>query len=188
MTLRETVEGLRPNASGTASAQISYWRQDRPCRIVRKSPASAARGCSQLLGGTQRDLCAPQPIPDSLIGDRECLIEQGDRPALVGAPDGPWEAAAALVPLACQRSDLSLQGLCYGLKPQGDERLDQRNLGIQILECGHLAQRLQAHVFDLALSLNSHDSFMERLLLSCGCGVSLPTPLHHAGATSSILN
>jgi hypothetical protein len=42
---RETVDALKPNAAGTASAQRAYSRVESPPSTLCNSPVSSARGC-----------------------------------------------------------------------------------------------------------------------------------------------
>jgi hypothetical protein len=112
-----------------------------------------------------------EPIPHPLVRDGELLIREVDRPPLLAPADDPWAAAGATVPFACQGGDLGLQSLRHGLQAQRDEGVDERHRAVHTLRCRHCGQRSEAHVFHLALSVDSDDARQERLRSVCGCGV-----------------
>jgi len=83
-------DGLRALGVG-ATAQVPEHLQEHP--------AIGLPGVLEALVGAEQDLPVTREIPDTRVGDRELLIQQVHRPALVPPADGTQRAPLILVEL-----------------------------------------------------------------------------------------
>ena len=103
----------------------------------------------------QGDLLVPGQIPDPLVRDRELLIGQVDRSPLVPPADVARDPAGALVLRASEPGHLGDQGLGCRSQSEGNERLDERDGRVDVLDLRGRRQSPASHVFHLAFALDA---------------------------------
>ena len=141
-----------------------------------EQPGIRSPGGLQLLVRRQGDLLIPGQIPDPLVRDRELLIGQVDRSPLVPPADVARDPAGALVLRASEPGHLGDQGLGCRSQSEGNERLDERDGRVDVLDLRVYSQPSKPDVFHLAFSLDAEYPFHEATPCLCeviGCGQQL---------------
>ena len=126
-------------------------------------------GRLELLVALPRELLlAPLSIPDALHRDRHLLVGEEDRAGLVPPADEPGLAARPAGLPAGELAALGLHHLAAGLEAQGDQRLDPRDHGGEIRECGGLSLSGHFAAFTLPWAVLRTTLGLTRLLSLAG--------------------
>jgi hypothetical protein len=129
---RDTVDALRPNASGTASAHRAYSRGGEAAQDLVQPPGVQRSRLLESLVRLQRHFAIAEPISDPRHLNRNLLIGEINRPTLAGPPHVPWLTPFTGVPLAGQPCHFVLQLLVDSFERHWNQRLDQRHARVEV--------------------------------------------------------